>query len=160
MGSDLDLHFAHQNAHGPDLDGDGNPDPWFDKQWDVFWYNTKPNWGSFDPNVRDDPSLDRDDTDGAGPENLNLSVPEDGVTYAIGVHYWNDWGFGASDATVKVFHYADLIYDVTYPQMKWLDMWCVGQIHWPAPVVDRCAAPADPEYVTPNYVNVFFTPIP
>ena len=157
-GTDLDLHFAHQNAIGPDLDGDGFPDPWFDKQWDVFWYNTNPNWGSFDPNAKDDPSLDRDDTDGAGPENLNLSVPEDGVTYTIGVHYWKDYGFGPSDATVKVFHYADLVYDVTYPAMQWLDMWCVGQIHWPAPVVERCAEEAEPEYVTPNYVNNFFRP--
>jgi hypothetical protein len=158
-GTDLDLHFAHQNANGPDLDGDGSPDPWFDDKWDVFWWNTNPRqWGSFDPAAQDDPSLDRDDTDGAGPENLNLSVPEDGVTYTIGVHYWKDYSFGTSDATVKVFHYADLVYEVTYPAMKWLDMWCVGQIHWPAPVVERCAAEADPEYVTPNYVNNFFRP--
>jgi len=158
QGTDLDLHFAHQNAIGPDLDGDGLPDPWFDDTWDVFWFNVNPNWASFDPNAKDDPSLDRDDTDGAGPENLNLSVPEDGVTYTIGVHFWKDWGFGTADATVKVFHYADLIYEVTYPDMAWLDLWCVGQIHWPAPVVERCAAEAEPEAITPNYVNNFFRP--
>ncbi|PIE19205.1 MAG: hypothetical protein CSA66_02860, partial [Proteobacteria bacterium] len=157
-GSDLDLHFAHQSANGPDLDGDGLPDPWFDDDWDAFWYNTEPNWGSFDPNAKDDPSLDRDDIDGAGPENLNLSAPEDGVTYAIGVHYWNDWGFGAADATVKVFHYADLVYDATLPAMERLDMWCVGKIHWPVPAVERCAAEGLPEAITPNYVNTFFQP--
>ncbi|MFO0745599.1 MAG: choice-of-anchor D domain-containing protein [Myxococcota bacterium] len=157
-GADLDLHFAHQDALGPDLDGDGIKDPWFDKDWDVFWYNRAPTWGNFDPNAGDDPTLDRDDTDGVGPENLNLSVPEDGVTYKIGAHYWNDWGFGPSDATVKVYHYADLVYTATYLDMHELDMWCVGEIHWPTVGVTRCAADGDPEKVTPNYINPFFRP--
>lgn len=158
LGSDLDLHFAHQNAVGPDLDGDGFPDPWFDQDWDVFWFNGEPNWGSLNPAVDDNPSLDRDDTDGGGPENIRLGIPEDGVTYAIGVHYWNDWGFGPADATVRVFHYADLVYEMTRPAMNRLDMWCVGHIHWPVPAVERCADDEQPEYVTPNYVNQFFRP--
>ncbi len=157
-GTDLDLHFAHQNAVGPDLDGDGAADPWFDQNWDVFWFNPAPNWASFDPVVRDDPSLDRDDIDGGGPENMNLSVPEDDVVYTIGVHYWNDWRFGASDATVKVFHYADLVYEATLTDMAPLDMWCVGEIHWPEPAVIPCAADGEPELVTPRYVNPFFQP--
>lgn len=157
-GSDLDLHFAHQNAVGPDLDGDTFPDPWFDRTWDVFWYNKLPQWGSFDPAVRDDPSLDRDDVDGAGPENMNLAIPEDGVTYKVGVHYWNDFGFGPAHATVKVFHYADEVYNATLENMNRLDMWCVGEIHWPAPVVERCADEGQPEWITPNYVNMFFQP--
>lgn len=157
-GSDLDLHFAHQNAVGPDLDGDTFPDPWFDQIWDSFWFNRVPQWGSFDPAVRDDPSLDRDDVDGAGPENLHLAIPEDGVTYKIGVHYWNDWGFGPAHATVKVFHYADEVYNATVENMVRRDMWCVGEIHWPAPVVERCADEGQPEWITPNYVNIFFQP--
>jgi hypothetical protein len=157
-GTDLDLHFAHQNAVGPDLDGDTVPDPWFDRTWDVFWYNKAPQWGSFDPAVRDDPSLDRDDVDGAGPENMNLAIPEDGTTYKIAVHYWNDYGFGPANATVKVFHYADEVYAATLPNMNRLDMWCVGEIHWPTPAVTRCAEEGQPEWITPNYVNMFFQP--
>src|SRR5690606_12334778 len=130
-GSDLDLHFAHHNAVGPDLDGDGFPDPWLDQDWDVFWFNPNPNWGSLNPAVDDNPSLDRDDTDGGGPENISIGIPEDGVSYTIGVHHWNDWGFGPADATVRVFHYADLVYEVTRPAMNPRDMWCVGFIHWP-----------------------------
>src|SRR5690606_12762612 len=96
--------------------------------------------------------------DGGGPENMNLSVPEDGVTYSIGVHYWNDWGYGPTDATVKVYHYADLVYEVTYEGLQPLDMWCVGFINWPQVGVERCAAEGDPEQITPNYVNQFFVP--
>lgn len=169
VGSDLDLHFAHEDARGPDLDDDGLPDPWFDKKWDSFWYNTNPTWGNLGSDL-DDPSLDLDDTDGAGPENLNLSVPQDGVTYKIGVHYWNDRNFfptdptnesfGPANATVKVFHFADLVYEVTYDNMDRYDMWCVGAIDWPAPVVRRCADEGMPEAITPNYINIFFTPQP
>ena len=53
--------------------------------FDCFWFNAHPNWGSFDPSVDDDPGLDRDDTDGAGPENLFLvtkSCLEDGAARA------------------------------------------------------------------------------
>jgi len=156
-GSDLDLHFAHQNATGPDLDGDGLPDPWFDQYWDSFWFNKEPDWATLGE-PRDDPHLDRDDYDGAGPENLNLSVPENGVTYRIGVHYWNDWGFGPTTATIKVFHYADEIYNVTLEDMDEHDMWSVGSIDWPVPAVRRWAPAGAPEAVTPNYVNTFFRP--
>ncbi len=155
VGSDVDLHFTHQNARGPDLDGDGVGDPWFDQKWDVFWFNKEPDWATLG-DLKDNPTLDRDDYDGAGPENLNLSVPEDGVVYRIGVHYWNHWGYGPADATVKVFHYADEIYSVTYPGLDDLDMWCVGEIHWPVPAVERCADDGEPEAITPSYVNTFF----
>lgn len=163
-GTDLDLHFAHANATGPDIDGDGTPDPWFDYNaqagsgWDVFWFNNKPDWASLGPAGRDDPTLDRDDVDGGGPENLNLSVPEDGVTYQIGVHFWNDWNFGPVNATVKVFHYADEIYAATYDGLEELDMWCVGRINWPTVGVERCAPEGDPELVYEDYVNPFFRP--
>jgi hypothetical protein len=79
-GADLDLHFAHQFAtdHGhADFDLDGAPDPWFDVPFDCFWFNAHPNWGSQNPTVDDNPGLDPEDSDGAGPETLNLNLPED-----------------------------------------------------------------------------------
>ena len=110
-GSDLDLHFTHPNASGPDLDVNGVEDPWFDKDWDAFWYNKAPNWGSFDPSAGDDPSLDRDDTDGADPENLDIAIPEDVIVNHIGVHYWVSHGLGPVNATVRVWNYVTLIYE-------------------------------------------------
>ena len=120
-GSDLDLHFLHPWAGGPDMDGDGAPDGWFDIPFDAFWFNAHPNWGSYDPALHDDPGLDRDDTDGAGPENINLAIPEN-VTYRVGVHYWNDHGYGPASATVRVYIYAALAFEVADVMLNDNDM--------------------------------------
>jgi hypothetical protein len=101
-GADLDLHLLHPYAGGPDIDGDGEPDGWFDQPFDCFWFNDQPNWSSLNPLIDDDPSLDRDDTDGAGPENVNRNGPINGDTYRIGAHYWNDHRFGPSLVTIRV----------------------------------------------------------
>ena len=134
-GSDLDLHFAHPFATGPDIDGDGQPDPWFHNPYDCYWGNKHPSWESVNANIKDDPTLDRDDTDGSGPENLNLDVPKTGREYTIGVHYWNDHGYGDSDPTVKVFIYGDKVAEFTMSKscgtvMHKHDMWTVATIKW------------------------------
>ena len=90
VGADLDLHLAHPLAAvaaGPDVDGDGAPDMWFQQPFDCFWFNPVPDWGPMGP--EGDPSMDVDDTDGAGPEIISLTEPEDGLAYSIAVHYWN-----------------------------------------------------------------------
>ena len=160
MGTDADLHFTHVMAGGPDLDEDGEPDPWFDDKWDCFWYNDNPDWASFDPNADDDPTLDRDDTDGAGPENLNLGTPEDGMTYRIGAHFWDSHGFGNIYATTRVYFYAQEIYAMENIELTERDFWCVGNLHWSseaeAPVVKPCKEDLPGEYIVPDYVNPFF----
>jgi hypothetical protein len=130
-GSDLDLHFLHPNAAGKDRDGDGQPDGWFDGPYDAFWANPRPNWGSFDPATNDDPEITRDDTDGFGPEILNLASPET-VVYRFGVHYWNDHGYGPAYATVRVYLDLVLVKEVVDVQLVDADMWDVGSIEWPA----------------------------
>lgn len=134
-GADLDLHFAHQLASGPDIDCDGQADPWFSNPFDDFWFNPNPNWGSSNPAAEDDPSLDLDDTDGAGPENLNLATPEgkpdDAYYYSLGVHYWNDHGFGVSFATITVYLQGVVSLKIDKVKMDPLDMWYVGKINWP-----------------------------
>jgi len=152
-GADLDLHFVHQYAGGPDLDGNGVADGWFDDPFDCFWHNPKPKWGSFDPAVNDDPGLDRDDTDGAGPENMNLDIPENNVTYKVGVHYWEDHGFGASYATVRIYLYADLVYEMQDVKLLNRDMWEVATIDWPSGNVQGIE---DGFKVIPDYNNPFF----
>jgi hypothetical protein len=159
-GTDADLHFTHIMADGPDLDEDGEPDPWFDEKWDCFWHNDNPDWASFDPTADDNPTLDRDDTDGAGPENLNLGTPEDGMTYRIGAHFWDSHGFGNIYATTRVFFYAQEIYAMENIELQERDFWCVGNLHWTseaeAPVVKPCKEDLAGEYIVPDYVNPFF----
>ena len=81
-------------------------------------------------------------------------------TYAIGVHYWNDHGFGHSWATVRVYVLGNLAAEYNQPEpnqpagggieMKALDLWYVGKINWPnqavggtGPVMDTCYQSGD-----------------
>ena len=134
-GADLDLHFAHPLSESADLDCDGKADPWFTNPYDAFWFNPNPNWGNANPGVMDDPILDLNDTDGAGPENLNLDIPGstgfDPTQYAVGVHYMNDHGFGTSFATVNIYIEGSMVAQFHKVEMKNLDMWFVGRLNWP-----------------------------
>ena len=154
-GTDLDLHFIHPWAGGPDLDGDGQPDGWFDQPFDCFWFNAHPEWGSFDPAIDDNPGLDRDDTDGAGPENINLNIPEN-VTYKVGVHSWNDHGYGNSFATVRVYLYSQLVFEVPDVELIDSDMWEVCALDWPSGQVSLVLDSGGDIKITPNYQNPFF----
>ena len=129
MGSDLDLHFAHPWAEGEDIDGDGEADGWFDKSYDCYWKNKYPNWGSTDSWVKDDPTLDRDDTDGAGPENVNLANPQD-VVYRVGVYYYDDNGYGGASATVRVFLNSVQAFEQQDVELEMLDFWEVCEVDW------------------------------
>jgi hypothetical protein len=136
-GSDMDLHFVHldnalRNPHGEDLwppPGNGQPEGYFDDLWDTFWFYVTHDWGRISVG-EDDPSLDRDDEDGAGPENLNLHLAEEGVTYKIGVHYWNDHGFGRSTPCVRVIIFGTEVASVCGCPMVRYDMWEVGTLTW------------------------------
>ncbi len=133
-GADLDMHFAHPLAATLDLDCDTAADPWFSNPWDTFWFNAAPEWGNA-AFTKDNPTLDLDDTDGAGPENLNLVDPEgsveEAVQYSVGVHYWNDHGYGTSYATVSIYIQGGLALQFTKVKMDPLDMWYVGKVNWP-----------------------------
>ena len=126
-GSDVDLHMLHPRAFGR----------YFDYAFDCYWGNPLPEWGSFGPN--DNPRLDRDDTDGVGPENLNVAIGESGVRYQVGAHYWNDWGYGYSLATIRVYVYGLLRDEWSDVKIKGGDMWASHWIDWPSGAVTRIA---------------------
>ena len=145
VGSDVDLHLLHPSARA-----DGGGPGWFDSRYDCYWSNDAPNWGG--AGVTDDPSLDRDDTDGAGPENLNLAYPEPGRAYRIGVHFWDDWGYGVAFARVRVYVYGNLVYESPSTELLNYDLWDVGTITWPATTV----IPTPPPQITHIYPVPFF----
>lgn len=113
--SDLDLHLA---------DGDA---PFFSVPGDVSWCNRRPAWGG--PREGDDPSLDLDDDDGFGPENINVAAPADG-TYPVRVHLFDDGDDGLVTATVSVFAYGNLVH-TSNQVLRRNQVWEVGQINWP-----------------------------
>ena len=73
-GTDLDLHLLHPNAQNW-----GNADRF--EPYDCYFKNPIPDWGQLE-NESDDPSLDIDDLNGSGPENVTLAVPEDRSSHA------------------------------------------------------------------------------
>lgn len=93
----------------PDLDGDENPDPWFDALFDTSWFNASPNWANLAPLVDDNPMLLRDDSDGKGPQIIVLNNPE-AEEYEISVYATKDSGFGNSLATITVWSEGTMVH--------------------------------------------------
>ena len=58
----------------------------------------------------------------------NLSDP---IAYTVGVHYWNDHGYGDSLATVRVWALGGLAMQVSDVKLASGDLWTVGRLHWP-----------------------------
>lgn len=120
-GSDVDLHLLH-----PDANFNWNLPP-----WDCFWQNMEPDWGSANV-ATDNPSLDIDDTDGAGPENINLDNPEVETTYNVGAYYFSDHNYGRSLVTVRVYIGGQLAYEAERKPMDNQEFWHVADIEWPS----------------------------
>jgi len=139
----MDLHVVHPDASGQDIDKDGQPDGLYDKKYDCFWFNPNPTW---DPAHPDDPKhqphLDLDDKDGAGPENFNYAISVPGKCYKIGVHYWDDHGWGESFPTVRIFLDGAKVWERKAPKMEKLDLWEVGRV---------CCAEKDPSKVVEEF---------
>ena len=146
-GADLDLHYASPLADSGDLDGDGQADPWFDVPYDTYWLNPNPNWGDQDPSVDDNPSLDLDDTDGAGPENLHHNQPADG-SYTVGAHYANAHGLGLSYATINVYILGILAYQTPKVALQECEMWLLGRVQHPNTMTH---GPGHPDPIVPCY---------
>ena len=138
-GSDVDLHLL------------ARPDAlWFDQDDDCYFSNKDPDWQQ--PDWTRAPHLDRDDTDGAGPENINVTVLDESACYRIGVHYWDDWGYGASIAAVRVYLGGALIHEVS-TRLVHHDLWDVGVVCADGTFTPTGGCESEPcvPVVTPNY---------
>lgn len=118
-GSDVDLHFVKM------------PAPWFDPVYDTYYANEEPLW---DPEY---PSLDIDDTDGLGPEVVQLDDPAECQWYAVGAHYFRKQ-YGTAWPTLHVFINGRLVEElVNRPLQETGDFWDAARIHWPSGTVVR-----------------------
>lgn len=117
-GTDLDLHYLHPNGR------------WNAAPYDIFWRNNTADWGA--PGAFDDPSLDIDDTDGSGPENVNHNNPESGLNYSVGIYYYADRGFGPSYATLRIYVQGTQRYEYRDQYMpNEVTFWRAAVISWP-----------------------------
>ena len=78
--------------------------------------------------------LDIDDTNGLGPENINIDTPEPGV-YRIYVHYYGDWNLtGTSPTRETIRIYLNGIQVAEYRRTLTVEkaVWAVADITWQA----------------------------
>jgi hypothetical protein len=140
-GSDVDLHLLRTD--------DGKA--WFDWDDDCFWDGPARSWGERYSTDEMKPTLDRDDTDGAGPENINVPVLRP-ASLSVGVHSWNDWGYGKSFATVRIYLRGELIEEWAEVEIRNGDLWHSHTIDGATGAVTRVTLPgADTPNITPQY---------
>ena len=118
-GADVDLHVLSPEGC------------WEDRQWDCHFRTPAADWGvaGF---TGDDCRMDRDDTDGWGPEIVSLDEPVAG-TFKVGVHYWSDKGYGVSYATVVIMLDGVVAYEVRDKALPATGTWWeVCAVSWPS----------------------------
>ncbi|MBM4353309.1 MAG: hypothetical protein FJ109_05845 [Deltaproteobacteria bacterium] len=115
-----DLHLAHPLAQGPDIDGDGAIEPWFNDPYDCWWFNSSPDWGP--PGTEGDPACMPGAVTFVSPESLQ---------YRFGVHY-QDEGYGPACATVRVYIFSMLVFEIADVELHDCEVWEVGTIEWPS----------------------------
>ncbi|TXD35847.1 hypothetical protein FRC98_14320 [Lujinxingia vulgaris] len=89
LGTDMDIYFCHQDGQ---LNGYDSAGPWC-----VFWNGVQQIWHN--GNV----ALVIDDVWGETGEVISQEVALPGFVYRVGVHYYEDRGYGNSTATVKLY---------------------------------------------------------
>jgi hypothetical protein len=114
--TDIDMHFLRPG--GSTFAANGS---------DCFYLQMNPDWGRVGDRT-DDPFLDRDDTDGFGPENMNLSETAAG-SYELYVHSYADQRRRVTTATVEIYLAGNLVATIRQG-LSCKDMWHAGTITW------------------------------
>ena len=154
-GTDLDIHLAHPLADGPDMNGDGIGAPWFNTPYDVYSGQPQPQWESPAADGTGNPSLDRNDTNGVGPENIIVRRPPNEGNYRLGVHYVDDNGFGPSYPRLKCYIRGEVKFDhdLSVPgiTMQEGDLWYAADISWPSGEIAQVKDSEDSLSISSDY---------
>ena len=70
----------------------------------------------------------QDDTDGSGPEIIELQKTNVAATYAVAAHYWSSHDYGPSTPTLQLFINDELVHEQTGPALIDHDLWEIGTI--------------------------------
>ena len=139
---DIDLHAMKKDASGQfcvaNLDGSGTTGPIAqecDSNLDCNWSTCKtllnggnsPEWDGVSGHTQGDPSLDIDDLDGFGPENINVDVMPGG-DYLVGVHGYST--SVAAGCTLRLFIFGRLAGEF-FNEINSPDWWEVAIVRWP-----------------------------
>jgi hypothetical protein len=119
----MDLHLLHPNAGSYTSTA-----PWNSTTWDCSFRARTPIWGPTNEN----PSLDRDDITGTGPENTRINTPSRSVAYTIGVHMYSWAAASPVTSTLKVYCGGQLMATRTRTMSTTKDMWVVGRVDFNA----------------------------
>lgn len=121
VGSDVDVHLVKMG-----------PGKWFETPYDVYFRNPNNSDGSENNGIwnPESPSLDIDDRDGGGPENIQMNDPANCEWYAVGIHYYRQL-FGTAYVTVRIYINAQLVYEaINKPLSRGGQFWDVARVHW------------------------------
>ena len=129
--SDVDVHLINETTNGT----------FFQAPYDCYYANMNPDWGP--AGSLGNPTLDLDDVNGYGPENINVVSPEDGIDYRVTVHYYSDDGLGGTNVTVKIFVDGQLKHEKVQFLSTTGRTWDVALISWPAGTVAELGAVYD-----------------
>ncbi|NOZ86900.1 MAG: hypothetical protein GXP49_11645 [Deltaproteobacteria bacterium] len=119
--TDVDLHYIRSGAKYGDTTAT-NPGG------DCHYFNPHPDYCKAG-DKSDDPSLDIDDVEGYGPENIGHTHPCDD-TYRIWVTYYEDYSLGSTMAKVRVFIKGVQQNEQTHILEKRNCHWLVGTVKW------------------------------
>lgn len=117
--SDVDVHLINESQNGQ----------FFQAPFDCYYANMSPDWGP--AGSYGNPTLDLDDVNGYGPENINIVSPEDGVNYMVVVHYYSDDGVGGTNATIRIYISGELKYERVQNLNQTGRTWEVARVSWP-----------------------------
>jgi hypothetical protein len=118
--TDVDLHLV-RSGEMP-----------FDVLNDCFFRAKNPEWGQ--PRVHDDdPFLDSDDTDGFGPEVIDIVTPAE-LTYDVFVHYYTATAMPrpVTTASISVSSFGMPVATVSHSGLQCGDLWHAGTIRMDA----------------------------
>jgi hypothetical protein len=113
--SDVDLHLIHPDGTA-----------FSTAPLTCYYANRNPQWDQ--PGADDDPRLDVDDTNGRGPENINIRTPILGRPYRVGAYYFSDHGFGPARVYINVFCYGELLQAFGPVTLSNNDLWRIADV--------------------------------